>query len=141
MREKRSEFARRGVALACVVQGTAEEAARFCGRHGVESLCIPDPQKESYRALGLGRASLKELLFPSDDLKRRRAEAKQAGCSNKLGGASQKHSDIFQLPGAALIAAGGTILWLHRSAHTGDLPSADRLLEIVEKFLPSAPVA
>ena len=136
MREKRSEFGRRGVALACVVQGTAEEAARFCGRHGVESLCIPDPRKESYRALGLGRASLKELLFPSDDLKRRRAEAKQAGCSNKLEGASQKHSDIFQLPGAAFIAAGGTILWLHRSKHTGDLPSADGLLEIVGKFVP-----
>lgn len=137
MREKRSEFARRGVALACVVQGTAEEAARFCGRHGVESLCIPDPRKESYRALGLGRASLREILFASPDLKRRRAEAKQAGCSNKLEGARQKHSDIFQLPGAALIAAGGTVLWLHRSKHTGDLPSADGLLEIVGKFLPS----
>ena len=136
MREKQSEFEKRGVALACVVQGTAEEAARFCGRHGVESLCIPDPEKESYRALGLGRASLWEIILPSDDLKRRRAEAKQAGCSNKLEGARQKHSDIFQLSGAALVAAGGKILWLHRSKHTGDLPSADELLEIVRKFIP-----
>lgn len=136
MREKQSEFEKRGVALACVVQGTAEEAARFCGRHGVESLCIPDPQKQSYRALGLDRASLRELLFASPDLKRRRAEAKQAGCSNKLEGARQKHSDIFQLSGAALVAKGGTILWLHRSQHTGDLPSADGLLEIVGKFVP-----
>jgi len=137
LREKQNEFEKRGVALACVVQGTAEEAARFCGRHGVESLCIPDPEKESYRALGLGRASLKELLFPSDDLKRRRAEAKQAGCSNKLEGARQKHSDVFQLPGAALVAERGTILWLHRSKHTGDLPSANGLLEIVGKFVPA----
>jgi len=136
LREKQSEFEKRGVALACVVQGTAEEAARFCGRHGVESLCIPDPEKESYRALGLGRASLWEILFPSDDLKRRRAEAKQAGCSNKLEGARQKHSDIFQLSGAALVAMGGTILWLHRSQHTGDLPSASGLLEIVGKSVP-----
>lgn len=136
MREKQSEFEKRGVALACVVQGTADEAARFCGRHGVESLCIPDPAKESYRALGLGRASLRELIFASPDLKRRRAEAKQAGCSNKLEGARQKHSDIFQLSGAALVAKGGTILWLHRSKHTGDLPSADGLLEIVGKFVP-----
>ena len=141
MREKRSEFEGRGVALACVVQGTAQEAARFCGRHGVESLCIPDPEKESYRALGLGRASLRELILPSDDLKRRRAEAKQAGCSNKLEGARQKHTDIFQLSGAALMAEGGTILWLHRSRHTGDLPSADGLLEIVGRFVPPAPGA
>jgi len=137
LREKQSEFEKRGVALACVVQGTAEEAARFCGRHGVESLCIPDPNKESYRALGLGRASLWELILPSDDLKRRRAEAKAAGCSNKLEGARQKHSDIFQLSGAALVAERGTILWLHRSKHTGDLPSADGLLEIVGKFVPA----
>ena len=141
MREKQSEFEKRGVALACVVQGTAEEAARFCGRHGVESLCIPDPQKESYLALGLGRASLREILFASPDLKRRRAEAKQAGCSNKLEGARQKHSDIFQLSGAALVAERGTILWLHRSKHTGDLPSADGLLEIVGKFVPAGPGA
>jgi len=138
LREKRSEFERRGIALACVVQGTAEEAARFCGRHGVESLCIPDPQKESYRALGLGRASLRELLFASPHLKRRRAEAKQAGCSNKLEGARQKHSDIFQLPGAALVAPGGTVLWLHRGKHTGDLPLPDELLEIVRGFLPAS---
>lgn len=136
MREQQGEFEKRGVALACVVQGTAEEAARFCGRHGVESLCIPDPEKESYRALGLGRASLREILFASPDLKRRRAEAKQAGCSNKLEGARQKHSDVFQLPGAALLAEGGTILWLHRSKHTGDLPLPDELLEIVRKFVP-----
>lgn len=136
MREKQSEFERRAIALACVVQGTAEEAARFCGRYGVESLCIPDPEKESYKAMGLGRASLRELVFPSDDLKRRRAEAKQAGCSNKLEGARQKHSDIFQLSGAALVAEGGTILWLHRSKHTGDVPLPDELLEIVRKFVP-----
>ena len=122
--------------MACVVQGTAEEAARFCGRHGVESLCIPDPHKASYKAMGLGRASLRELLFASPDLKRRRAEAKAAGCSNKLEGARQKHSDLFQLPGAALVAEGGTILWLHRGQHTGDVPLADELLEIVGKYVP-----
>ena len=52
MREKQGEFEKRGVALACVVQGTAAEAAVFCGRHGVESLCIPDPNKESYGLTG-----------------------------------------------------------------------------------------
>ncbi|MGH9670101.1 MAG: AhpC/TSA family protein [Terriglobales bacterium] len=137
MRERAGEFEKRGVALACVVQGTASEATRFCGRHGVESLCIPDPDRESYRALGLGRASWREILFASADAKRRRAETKRAGCSNNLEGARQKHSDILQLPGAALVAADGTILWLHRSRHTGDLPSADQLLEIVGKYAAS----
>ena len=137
MREKQAEFEKRGVALACIVQGTAEEAARFCGRHGVEAICIPDPEKASYKAMGFGRASLKELLFATPDLKRRRAEAKAAGCSNKLEGARQKHSDIFQLPGAALVAPGGVVLWLHRGKHTGDLPLPAELMGIVEKYVPS----
>ncbi len=136
MREKQTEFEKRGVALACVVQGTAEEAARFCGRQGVESICVPDPEKASYKAMGLGRASLREIIFPSTDLKRRRAEAKQAGCSNKLEGARQRHSDIFQLPGAALVARGGIVLWMHRGKHTGDLPLPDELLQICGKYAP-----
>ena len=138
MRERQSEFERRGVALACVVQGTAAETARFCGRHGVESLCIADPEKESYRALGLGRTSLWKIVFASPEAKRRRAESKAAGCRNNLEGARQKHSDVFQLPGAALVAEGGTILWLHRGEHPGDLPLADELLETVKKYVPSS---
>ncbi|HUU13305.1 MAG TPA: hypothetical protein VM182_06300 [Terriglobia bacterium] len=79
----------------------------------------------------------KDILFATDDLRRRRQEAKTAGCSVSLIGTFQKHSDVLQLPGAALVARGGKILWLHRGAHTGDLPSVDKLLEVIE----NAPVA
>ncbi|MBI1941149.1 MAG: AhpC/TSA family protein, partial [Acidobacteria bacterium] len=112
MREKKELIEKRGVRLACVVQGTPQEAARFCRRHGMETHCIPDPTKQSYRAKGFPRIGWKEILFPSDDLRRRRQEAKAAGCSVSLRGTFQKHSDVLQLPGAALIAPGGRILWL-----------------------------
>lgn len=121
--------------LACVVQGTAEETARFCGRHGVEQLCIPDPEKESYRAMGLRRTRWKEILVPSAELRQRRKEANEAGCGISLSGTLQKHSDVLQLPGAALVGAGGKILWLHRGTHTADLPSADSLLQTVRENL------
>lgn len=137
MREKLEDFRAAGVQLACVVQGTAEEAARFCGRHGLHEVCIPDPEKESYRAMGFRRTSWKTLLFPGADLKRRRQEAGQAGCSMSISGSLQKHSDVLQLPGAALVAQGGRILWLHRGTHTGDLPLADELLGVVRCHLPS----
>jgi len=45
------------------------------------------------------------------------------------------HCDIFLLSGAALVAKGGKILWLHRGAHPGDLPSADGLLDRVRQNL------
>lgn len=124
-----------GVRLACVVQGTAAEAARFCGRHDIAQICVPDPEKESYRAMGLGRTRWREILRPTTELKRRRKEANEAGCGVSVSGALQKHSDVLQLPGAALIARGGKILWLHRGTHTADLPVAEELLEVVRNHL------
>lgn len=121
--------------VACVVQGTAEQAAEFCGRHDVERLCVADPEKRSYRAMGLGQATWKELLLPSEDLKKRNAEARGAGRTASLRGTFQKHSDWMQLPGAALVAPGGRILWLHRGAHAGDLPSAIELLMLARERL------
>ena len=138
MREKLPEFEAHGVRLACVVQGTGEEAARFCGRHGVEQICVPDPDKQSYRAMGFARTTWGKLIFASPELKQRRKESGAAGCSNNLTGALQEHSDILQLPGAALIARGGSILWLHRGQHPGDVPLAQELLSVVEQKLARA---
>ncbi len=121
--------------VVCIVQADAEAAAEFCGQYGLEDHCIPDPEKESYRAIGLGRTSLREIVLPSADLKRRREEAKEAGARVSLRGTFQKHSDVWQLPGAALVATSGKILWLHRGTHTGDLPSAEELLKVVDETL------
>lgn len=136
LREKLPEIESHGARLACVVQGTAEEAARFCGRHGLAECAIPDPEKESFRAMGLGRCKVTDLLLPSDELKMRRAEAAALGCGISLRGTFQAHSDILQLPGAALVARGGRILWLHRGAHPADLPLPAQLAEVVRAHRP-----
>ena len=135
MRERLEKFDALGVRLACVVQGAPQQAEGFCARHGLAGRCIPDPEKESYRAMGFPRTSWGSLIFASEDLRRRRKEAKAAGCSNHVGRAFLKSSDILQLPGAALIARGGRVLWLHRGAHPGDLPAADELLRIAQAHL------
>jgi hypothetical protein len=136
LRETLPQFSERGIRIGCVVQGTAEEASRFCGRHGVEAVCIPDPKRDSYRAMGLERTSWWNILFPSAEGKRRRAAAKAAGCSISMEGTFQKHSDVLQLPGAALFAKGGKILWLHRGSSPSDLPSPAALLAEVTRRLP-----
>jgi peroxiredoxin len=132
LREKLPQFEAAGVRVVCVIQGTAEEGARFCGRHGLPHACIPDPEKESYRAMGFGRTSWRKMLAASKELKERRAEAKELGCGVSLAGTLKKNSDIMQLPGAALIDRGGRILWIHRGTHPADLPSADDLLRIAQ---------
>jgi hypothetical protein len=135
LREKWPEFEALGVRVVCVVQGTAEEAERICGRNGLTQGCIGDPAKESYRAIGFGRTGWKEILFASDELKERRAEASRLGCGVSLKGTLQKHSDVLQLPGAALVERGGRILWLNRPQTLAGLPRADELLRVVTEKL------
>lgn len=135
LREKWPEFEALGVRVVCVVQGTAEEAERFCGRHGLTQACIGDPAKESYRAMGFGHTRWKEILLASRELKERRAQARQLGCGVSLKGTLQKHSDVLQLPGAALVDRGGRILWLNRPQTLAGLPRADELLRVVKEKL------
>ena len=128
MRETLPQFLERGIRVGCVVQGTASEMARFCSRHGAEAICIPDPERESYRAMGLERTTWWNILFPTPEGRRRRAAARAAGCPISLEGTFQKHSDVLQLPGAALVARGGKILWLHRGSSPSDLPAPAEVL-------------
>ncbi len=131
MREQLPEFETRGVALACVVQGTPEDTARFCGRHGLAQKCVPDPERESYRAMGLPNCKVRDIVFASPEMRRRRKEAFSAGHFPNIQGALLERSGWLQLPGAALVAHGGKILWLHRAKHVGDLPSAEELRNLV----------
>lgn len=94
--------------------------------------CVPDPQKESYRAMGLGKMSLWKVLT-SRELWRRRKEAVRQGFGQNWRKTFARESDGLMLPGVALIAPGGRIRWLHRGEHTGDLPPADVLLAIAQE--------
>ncbi len=135
LRERMPELEKLGVRLACIVQGDAREAAEFCGQYGMAEKCIPDPQKETYRRFGLDRASWGSLLFPSPELKQRRKENRAAGFAVSIKNSLKSHCDILLLPGAAIVAQGGEILWLHRGKNPGDLPAAEILVGQAKKTL------
>jgi AhpC/TSA antioxidant enzyme len=138
LRETLPRFEEHGIRVGCVVQGTAEEMQRFCGRHGVAAVCIADPKRESYRAMGLERTTWWKIAFPGADGRRRRAEAKAAGFPVSLKGTFQKHSDVLQLPGAALIGSDAKVLWLHRGSSPADIPAPAELLALVTSRLSKA---
>lgn len=135
MREKLPEFEKLNVRLACIVQGNAKDAAGLCGEYGLTPQCVPDPKKVSYKKLGLDRATWMELVRPSDELRRRRKENRDGGFSINFKRSMKGTCDILLLPGAALIARGGKILWLHRGANPADLPTADELLDRARQLL------
>lgn len=135
LREKLPEFEKLRVQLACIIQGNAKDAAELCGEYGLTSHCVPDPNRESYRKVGLDRTTWAALVRPSHELRRRRKENRDAGFSINLKRSMKGACDILLLPGAALVARGGKILWLHRGANPADLPTADDLLSQVRHSL------
>ena len=98
--------------------------------------CVPDPRKESYRKFGLDRTTWMALLVhPSEELRARRKENKEAGFTINVKRSMKGTCDILLLPGAALVARGGKILWAHRGVNPADMPKADTLLETARRYL------
>ena len=132
LRESADRIERAGARVACVVQAKPEEVEAACGGPGLT--CIPDPRHESYRAMGFRNMSLRAILT-SKELWSRRREAVQAGFVQDWRRTFARESAGLLLPGAALIARGGEILWLHRGKHTGDLPTVEEMAQRVEREL------
>ncbi len=132
MRELESEFAAEGVVVRFVVMGTPPEAARFCARFGDAARCVGDPQRRSYAAMGLEQFNLWHL-FKDRDLRRRRAENRAAGFSQDWG--ATKLRNAAQLPGAAIVDAAGTLRWIYRGRHPGDLPAMTEMLAACRREL------
>lgn len=102
-------------------QGTGEEASRVARTLHVTYPVLGDPGKDSYRALGLGRAGWTSMLVqpfledPAAALRNLR-EADLAASMNP-------RSDVRQLGGVVLVDRTGVVRWLHRSQTTTDVPS------------------
>ena len=130
LRETQPRLSERGVHLACIVQARPQDLRALCGS---ELHCIADPSCASHEAAGLARMSPWKL-FTSLDLFRRRSDAARNGFKQSWRRTFARESDTLRLPGAALVARGGRILWLYRGEHPGDLPAADNLLAVASEF-------
>lgn len=131
MRELEREFDAIGVNVRFVVIGTPELARDFCGRFGNASLCLSDPEKRTYKAMGLEDYKLWRLLFDRA-VRKRRAENKAAGFSQNWRATRLENAE--QLPGAAFFDADGVARWVYRGAHPGDLPPMREMLGIARSF-------
>lgn len=107
--------------MVAIGQGTGAEASRVARVLHVTYPVLGDPGKDSYRALGLGRAGWTSMLVrpfledPSAALRNLR-EADLAASMNP-------RSDVRQLGGVVLVDRAGAVRWLHRSESTTDVPS------------------
>ena len=131
MRGLEEAFLAADVRVACIVQAQPGQLPKECkpARH---ITWISDPEKESYRAMGLGAMPLRRM-FAARDLRRRHKLAKARGFRQSWRRTFARESGWLLLPGVALVDRRGRILWMHRGEHMGDIPPPDALLAIAQE--------
>lgn len=132
MREHVQDFARRGVQLAAVAQGTGEEAARFCAPLETGYPCLGDPGKVAYRGFGLARDRWWNLLVTPFLENAPRAWRRLRNAS--LAGSAMPHSDVKQLGGLAILDRRGVVRHLHRAQRSDDLPPMSQVLAELDRL-------
>jgi len=109
----------------CITIGSQQKAEEYCARHSVVGYCIGDEDMRTYKAMGLDDYDLSRLQTDAALLERR-AQNEVAGFRQDWD--ATKIEDAAQLPGAAFLDADGSVRWLYRGAHPGDLPPMGDML-------------
>lgn len=92
---------------------TPEDGEEFFGERWPEAASIADPTHALYSAFGLARGTLRQVLGPEVWLAGLRAVSGGNGVGRVKG-------DPMMMSGAFLVR-GGSVVWAHRSAHSGDI--------------------
>jgi peroxiredoxin len=106
--------------VAFVGLGEVEEARRFAERTGTSAPIVCDPNGELYRAFGLERAGIRQMMNRNE--MRRAAEAMRLGYRG-----SRSRGDKRQLGGVFVIDRQGRVAWSERSTSPSEAPATDRI--------------
>lgn len=99
-------------------------AAHFKREFDIPFTLLVDHDRETYRALGLGRANPWNVYGPPVWIEGIRSILNHG---NKI-----PKQDPFQLGGAVVAEKGGEILFVYRSKASSDVPPVDRLISTVQ---------
>jgi hypothetical protein len=120
----REEFERTGVRLVLIGQASPRHARHFRDKLGLEPLSVlADGERRSYRAAGLNRGSVAQLLGPRSMLSGVRHGARSGVVQGRTIG------DPAQLGGEMILLPGGSVAWSHVQEHAGDTVPPDELLD------------
>ena len=126
------KFSEAGLALAAVTQGKPGEARLFCQSRAPGLHCLADPERNAYRAFGLGRINVFKGLISSKGRKSR-AEARAHGHAQEMPPDGQ---DVMQTAGLFIIGANGRLVFAHRYEFAGDHPPFDEVLSSAKTLTP-----
>ncbi|MFH1572862.1 MAG: peroxiredoxin-like family protein, partial [Acidobacteriota bacterium] len=124
MRGYQDAIGQSGGTVAAVGLGEMRHARAFLEETGLDFPLLVDEQRAAYRALGLRRGSLLQVLAPFN--RSARSKARQAGFRQHRTG-----KNPFQLGGSFVFGPGDVDLFLHSSSTFGDNAHPEKLLEAV----------
>jgi peroxiredoxin len=119
------DIAAKNLALAIITQGTPEQAKAFCEERAPGVLCLADPERKSYRAYGLERASLLQTFLSLNVWRSNRRLKRTRGWNVEM---PPKGQDAMQMAGTFVIAPDGRIRLPYYYDDIADHPPADLLL-------------
>jgi peroxiredoxin len=120
LREAYSKFQAGGADVAIVTMGPPEQAAELSRRYQCAFPCLSDPQAEAYRAFGLGRGGIAEVMAPRIIFK-----AAVAALKGNYGGPM---GDVFQMGGTFVIDREGVVRYCYRNRDAADNAPIEEVL-------------
>ena len=119
----REEFDGAGIRLVLIGQASPRQARHFRDKVGLEPLpVLADGERETYRAAGLKRGSVTQLVGPRSVLSGLKHGARSGVVQGRVIG------DAAQLGGEMLVLSDGTVAWSHVQEHAGDTVSPEDML-------------
>ena len=120
MRDSWLEFDHKGAIVAAVAPGSPVQTKELCDSHRTPFRCLADPNREAYRAFGLDRGGITQLMRPDVVLK--------TMGSFLRGNFGPPGGDVFQLGGSFVIGRDGVIKLAHAARDPSDLLSMESIL-------------
>jgi peroxiredoxin len=124
--QARDEIRAAGSDVVCVFMYRAQPTRNFCRQRKVELECLGDPERDAYRAVGLGRGGLAEIAAPRVAIGAIRAARKGAVGGNPQGG------DVRQMPGTFVVGTDGKLLFAHYNRDQSDNPDVQDVIAALQ---------
>lgn len=115
----------KNLAVAIVTQGIVADAKVFCEQRAPGFLCLADPERKSYRAYGLERASLWQSFLSMNVWRSNLRLKRERGWKTELPPTGQ---DALQMAGLFVISTDGRVRLPYYYDDIADHPSVDLLL-------------
>jgi peroxiredoxin len=125
LRDRYEEFRAKGAEVVVIGMGTPKMAATFGAKLGIPFPLLVDRKLCTYRAMGLRKGSVGDVVGP-------KVWARGTRILLRGRGIAVPKQNAYQLGGSAVIGRGGAVRFVHKAKNSSDFPPIDALLAAIQ---------